>query len=253
MVNPRLVEQEHCDIYIYLYPHHSRRFYNSVDSSHTTFGTINVDLHRSSNLKVFPNKRYPAHATSDQRPCAETHFPNGGVQENLNKPIDPSNAYRCLATDVIAESSLPRGHHMRDSPDFAARFNRVLRDFAASPYPWHIPDLHARPAPGGRRDRSGACGGHSVCVSPPRPSLTRTKDLLAETGFPSRDLIRQAIEVFQSESTNITEKSYPTIRQDIHNNPSLPPSPRKTHHPPHPALSSHPAAKTTRNALGVIT
>ena len=45
-----------------------------------------------------------------------------------DKPVDLLNAYRCLATDVITEYALSRSRYMLDSPDFAAGYNRVLRD-----------------------------------------------------------------------------------------------------------------------------
>lgn len=56
------------------------------------------------------------------------------------KVVDLSNAYRCIATDVITEYALPRSRLMLDSPDFAAGYNRVLRDFAnIATWHRHIP------------------------------------------------------------------------------------------------------------------
>ena len=46
------------------------------------------------------------------------------------KVVDLSNAYRCLTTDVVTEYALPRSRLMLSSPDFAAGYNRVLRNFS---------------------------------------------------------------------------------------------------------------------------
>lgn len=44
--------------------------------------------------------------------------------------VDLSNAYRCLASDVVSEYSIPEAPVRLDEPDFAAEYNRVLRDFS---------------------------------------------------------------------------------------------------------------------------
>ena len=45
-----------------------------------------------------------------------------------DKPVDISNAYRCLATDIVTDYAVPKTRNFLDHPDFAAVFNRVLRD-----------------------------------------------------------------------------------------------------------------------------
>jgi hypothetical protein len=47
-----------------------------------------------------------------------------------DKPVDISNAYRCLATDITTDYAVPKTRNFLDHPDFAAIFNRVLRDTA---------------------------------------------------------------------------------------------------------------------------
>lgn len=44
--------------------------------------------------------------------------------------VDISNAYRCLATDVISAYAAPHSRDFLSTPDFSAAFNRVLRDFS---------------------------------------------------------------------------------------------------------------------------
>lgn len=46
------------------------------------------------------------------------------------KTVDISNAYRCLATDITTDYAVPKTRNFLDHPDFAAVFNRVLRDTA---------------------------------------------------------------------------------------------------------------------------
>ena len=56
------------------------------------------------------------------------------------KVVDLSNAYRCLTTDVVTGYVLPRSRSMLSLPDFAAGYNRVLRNFAnIATWNRHIP------------------------------------------------------------------------------------------------------------------
>ncbi|PSN66557.1 cytochrome P450 [Corynespora cassiicola Philippines] len=51
------------------------------------------------------------------------HFKEG-------KPVDISNAYRCLATDITTDYAVPNTRNFLDHPDFNSVFNRVVRDTA---------------------------------------------------------------------------------------------------------------------------
>lgn len=46
------------------------------------------------------------------------------------KVIPISHAFRCYATDVISDYAAPHTRDFLSTPDFAATFNRVLRDFS---------------------------------------------------------------------------------------------------------------------------
>lgn len=52
------------------------------------------------------------------------------------KVIDISNAFRCYSTDVISDYAAPHARDFLATPDFAASFNRVLRDFSGL-MAWH--------------------------------------------------------------------------------------------------------------------
>lgn len=45
-----------------------------------------------------------------------------------DKVIDISNAYRCLATDIVTDYAVPTTRNYLAHSDFNATFNRVLRD-----------------------------------------------------------------------------------------------------------------------------
>jgi cytochrome P450 len=46
------------------------------------------------------------------------------------QPANLSNAFRSLATDNVTEFAFHRSYDFLDSPDFAANFNKTLREFA---------------------------------------------------------------------------------------------------------------------------
>ena len=45
-------------------------------------------------------------------------------------PVNLSNAFRCLAGDVVTQYSLPQGLHLLDSEDFADSYNRQARSIS---------------------------------------------------------------------------------------------------------------------------
>lgn len=46
------------------------------------------------------------------------------------KPVNVSNAYRCLATDITTDYVVPKTRNYLNDPNFAATFVRVVRDTA---------------------------------------------------------------------------------------------------------------------------
>ena len=72
--------------------------------------------------------------------CVSKLFSRLNEHRLQGKVVDLSNAYRCLATDVITEYALPRSRVMLDSPDFAAGYTPVLRNFSnIATWNHHIP------------------------------------------------------------------------------------------------------------------
>lgn len=50
---------------------------------------------------------------------------------NDDLPVNLSNAFRCLATDVVTYFAFPKPKSMLDSPDFSKDFTRLLRDVSS--------------------------------------------------------------------------------------------------------------------------
>lgn len=107
-------------------------YYRAFGSNGAAVGTASADLHRARRgamAKFFSAanvaKLEPKVLARVQKLCdrIEEHRKEGKV-------IDISNAYRCLATDVISDYAAPHTRDFLGTPDFSASFNRVLRDFS---------------------------------------------------------------------------------------------------------------------------
>ncbi|KAK3639089.1 hypothetical protein LTR56_012638 [Elasticomyces elasticus] len=98
-----------------------------------TVATPSHDLHRirrgamssyfsSANVR----KLEPVVLSRVQKLCdrLEEHRTNG-------HPVNLSNAFRCLATDVVTYFAFPKPRSMLDTPDFSKDFTRLLRDFSS--------------------------------------------------------------------------------------------------------------------------
>lgn len=49
--------------------------------------------------------------------------------KGTDQPVNISNAFRSLATDVVTEFSFHKSYNLLDQPDFAAAFQKTIRDF----------------------------------------------------------------------------------------------------------------------------
>ena len=106
-------------------------YYDYFAAPEAGFGTVAHELHRSRRTPVA--KYFSTANVTKLEPLVQTCVSKLALRlqehQREDKPVDLSNAYRCLATDVITEYALPSSRHMLDSPDFAAGYNRVLRDY----------------------------------------------------------------------------------------------------------------------------
>ena len=117
-------------------------YYNFVASPLSGALTTSHELHRTRRAAM---ARYfsTANVTSLEpliQSCVSKLISRLDEHRLQGKVVDLSNAYRCIATDVITEYALPRSRLMLDTSDFAASYNRVLRNFAnIATWHRHIP------------------------------------------------------------------------------------------------------------------
>ena len=106
-------------------------YYKFVGSSDAAFGTADHDLHRI--RRKAQQNYFTLEAVSQFDPVLEeiasklvkrlNEFRNTGDPANL------SNAFRSLATDVVTEFSFHKSHNLLDQPDFAASFQKTVKEF----------------------------------------------------------------------------------------------------------------------------
>ncbi|KAL2424332.1 Cytochrome P450 monooxygenase [Exophiala dermatitidis] len=104
-------------------------YYAFVGSQDAGFGTANVDLHRmrrKAMSRFFATSAISNLESSSRQKVAKLcqrleEMRKGG------KPVNLSNAFRCLAADSVTDYCMPRGFDLLDSIDFAEDYNRQAR------------------------------------------------------------------------------------------------------------------------------
>jgi cytochrome P450 len=106
-------------------------YYRFVGSSDAAFGTSDHELHRrrrKAQQAYFTQDAVarfdPALARITSKLCSRLEELRGTGQ-----PANLSNAFRSLATDVVTEFSFHKSYNLLDQPDFAAAFQKTVRDF----------------------------------------------------------------------------------------------------------------------------
>ncbi|KAF3483874.1 Cytochrome P450 [Arthroderma uncinatum] len=107
-------------------------YYRPFEDNYATVGTVSWRLHRQRRgamAKFFSKANVSA---LEPQVMAVVKRLCGRIEEHRisNKVVDISNAYRCFATDVITNYAAPQTIDFISTPDFAAAYNRVLRDFS---------------------------------------------------------------------------------------------------------------------------
>lgn len=106
-------------------------YYRFVGSSDAAFGTSDHDLHRS--RRKAQQGYFTQDAVARFDPVLEriTSKLCKRVEEfkGTGQPANLSNAFRSLATDVVTEFSFQKSYKLLDDPDFAASFQKNVRDF----------------------------------------------------------------------------------------------------------------------------
>jgi cytochrome P450 len=106
-------------------------YYRFVGTSDAAFGTSDHDLHR---IRRGAQQGYFTQANVARFDPTLNKIVQKLVSRirefrETGQPVNLSDAYRSLATDVVTEFSFHESYNRLSSPDFAASFQRQLRDF----------------------------------------------------------------------------------------------------------------------------
>lgn len=104
-------------------------YYAFVASQDAGFGTANVDLHRARRKamsRFFATSAISNLESSSREKVAKLCRRLDEMRKE-GKPVNLSNAFRCLAADSVTDYCMPRGFDLLDSIDFADDYNRQAR------------------------------------------------------------------------------------------------------------------------------
>lgn len=106
-------------------------FYKFAGSTGAAFGTANHDLHRARRKSQQGYFTQDAVAQFDPQLRDITLKLSARLEDvkGTGQPINLSNAFRSLATDVVTEFCFHKSYNFLDLPDFAASFHGAIRDF----------------------------------------------------------------------------------------------------------------------------
>ncbi|KAJ9635667.1 hypothetical protein H2204_005627 [Knufia peltigerae] len=104
-------------------------YYAFVASQDAGFGTANVDLHKARRkaMSRFFASSAISHLESSSREKVAKLCKRLNEMRQEGKPVNMSNAYRCLAADSVTDYCLPKGFDLLDSIDFADDYNKQAR------------------------------------------------------------------------------------------------------------------------------
>ncbi|PVH77367.1 putative P450 monooxygenase, partial [Cadophora sp. DSE1049] len=106
-------------------------YYKFVGSSDAAFGTADHDLHRVRRKAQQNYFTQEAVTQFDGKLNVICDKFKSRLQEfkGTGQPVNLSVAFRSLATDVVTEYCFHKSYNLLDEPDFAASFQRAIRDF----------------------------------------------------------------------------------------------------------------------------
>ena len=107
-------------------------YYRFAGSPDASFGTANADLHRMRRKAMSRFFSQSAIANFEQSviKCVQRLCERIKEQAIAGVPVVLSNAYRCLAGDVVTQYMLPQGLNLLDSADFADSYNSQARSLS---------------------------------------------------------------------------------------------------------------------------
>ena len=106
-------------------------YYKFVGSSDAAFGTADHDRHRARRKAQQGYFTLDAVARFDDKLGDITSKLCRRLEEfkGTGQPVNLSNAFRSLATDVVTEFSFQKSYGLLEQHDFAAAFQKTVRDF----------------------------------------------------------------------------------------------------------------------------
>lgn len=106
-------------------------YYKFVGSSDAAFGTADHETHRIRRKAQQTYFTLDSVARFDPELDRITSKLVSRLREfsGTSQPANLSNAFRSLATDVVTDYAFHKSYDLLDSPDFAAAFQRTIRDF----------------------------------------------------------------------------------------------------------------------------
>ena len=117
-------------------------YYAFVASQDAAFGTADYDLHRARRKamsRFFSSSAIARLETSSREKVLKLCGRLEGFRDD-GKPVNLSNAFRCLAADSVTAYCMPRGFNLLDSVDFADDYNQQARSISyIAAWHRHIP------------------------------------------------------------------------------------------------------------------
>ena len=103
-----------------------------VGYSDAAFGTSNAKQHaaRRKAMSRFFSQSAILGLENSVNQCVQQLCERVKGHQDAKIPVNLSNAYRCLASDIVSQYSLPEGLHKLDSIDFADEYNRQSRSIS---------------------------------------------------------------------------------------------------------------------------
>ncbi|KAF9732898.1 hypothetical protein PMIN06_007474 [Paraphaeosphaeria minitans] len=184
-------------------------YYSWLFRPGSIFATMNPDLHK---LRSAPIKKglSPASILRVDHVLKE-HLSRLTlrIQEHRDRgqPINMTDAYRALATDIVTDISCPESLHLLDKPGMGHEFHESIANYTMFAI-WNR---------------------HFTWIGPLLDSLPRW--FVALQGDVALGIIdalieqeQQAIDVIKNDGKSISTKSFPVIMNEVYTSPDIPPS-----------------------------
>lgn len=103
-----------------------------IGYSDAAFGTSNAKQHaaRRKAMSRFFSQSAILSLEDSVNQCVQRLCERVKEHQHAKVPVNLSNAYRCLAGDIVSQYSLPEGLHNLDSVDFAVEYDRRARSIS---------------------------------------------------------------------------------------------------------------------------